>query len=96
MSTTLSKAAVLRLRIGILLFVLFWLPAYLLAPAIAAVLGDESAIVRITVAIMAIQTVLGLLGFWMAGTQVIKLLKHTPRKKLPKTVWHLFWSGQQE
>lgn len=76
------------------MFALFWLPAYLLAPVFAAAIGDESAVARITIAIMAVQTAIGLLGVLVAGKQVMPVVKGLPKKKIPKTVWHLFWSGQ--
>ena len=96
MTETPNHISILRLRVGIVLFALFWLPAYLLAPAIGAFLGKESQVAQITIFIMCIQCAIGLLGALIAGKEVVGLLKKVPRKKIPKTVWHLFWSGVQE
>ncbi len=98
MTEQVQQISVTRLRIGVILFVLFWLPAYLLAPVVAAAFGypkDAEAIFKITVVIMGIQTALGIIGFLFAGKQVMTL-RHVPRKQIPKTVWHLFWHGSQE
>lgn len=93
MSLDSPHVSVFRLRLGIILFLLFWLPAYLLAPVIAVAFGDQSEVVQLTIFIMIIQTVIGLAGFFVAGKEVVQLLKGTPRKKILKTVWHVFWSG---
>jgi hypothetical protein len=96
MSSDSPHVSVFRLRLGIILFALFWLPAYLLAPVVAAALGNESALVRITIFIMVIQTAIGLIGFWVAGSEIVPLVRHLPRKKIPKTVWRLFWTGSDK
>jgi len=91
-----TQVSVFRLRLGIVLFFLFWLPAYLLAPVVAVAFGDQADVVQLTIFIMIIQTVIGLAGFVVAGKEVIQLLKHTPRKQILKTVWHIFWSGSTQ
>ena len=98
MTTAAQSVSVVRLRIGVILFLMFWLPAYLLAPVVAAAFGypkNAEAIFKITIVIMGIQTAIGIIGFLFAGKQIMTL-RHVPRKQLPKTVWHLFWRGSQE
>lgn len=96
MSSKSTQVSVFRLRLGIVLFFLFWLPAYLLAPVVAVAFGDQPDVVQLTIFIMIIQTVIGLAGFVVAGKEVIQLLKQTPRKQILKTVWHIFWSGSTQ
>ena len=98
-SATTPHISILRLRAGIILFLLFWLPAYLLAPLVAVWLGggnNGNSVFRLTIGIMIIQTLIGLTGLLVAGKQVVVLLKHIPRKKIPKAVWSLFWKGLSE
>jgi hypothetical protein len=88
------SVSVRRLRLGIVLFLLWWLPIWLLAPFVARF--SNNSVGHITVVIAIVQTVLGVLGLVMVGKQVAKLLRHTAMKKLPKVVWHLFWSGKAD
>lgn len=81
-----------RLRIGVALIFLWWLPFWALSPAIADALGLSTSLV--TVVIMIIQTIIGLLGIVVAGKQVSAIIKHTPFKKVPKTVWFVLISGK--
>ncbi len=98
MTTQDQHVSVFRLRTGVVLFCLWWLPAYLLAPVLAELLGsgtDASSILRLTICIMIAQTVIGLIGVLFAGKEIMRL-RHIPYKKLPKTVWRLFWRGAEE
>src|SRR6478609_6386250 len=84
--------SVLRVRIGILLFLLWWLPVYVLAPAIADLIGSSSDahLVR-TVAIwlVCIQTVIGLIGLYLAGTQLFRTLGRVRRRRVLVVAWHI-------
>lgn len=88
--------SVLRVRIGILLFLLWWLPVYVLAPAIADLIGSSSDahLVR-TVAIwlVCIQTVIGLIGLYLAGTQLFRTLGRVRRRRVLVVAWHIVWTG---
>ena len=85
----------LRLRIGVVCIVFWWAPIWAAAPAIAKWLGNSDT-GQVTFWIMAIQTVIGLLGILIAGKQVLALMKTVPRKKLAKTVWHVLVHGNFE
>jgi hypothetical protein len=94
-----TQVSVFRLRLGIFLFVLWWFPAYLMAPTISIALGDGTnpqTVLRIMIGIMIIQTAIGLLGVLLVGKTIVVILRHTKRKQVPKTVWHLFWTGSVE
>ena len=96
MSSASVPVSVRRVRIGVLLFLLWWLPFYLLAPAIADLLGkgdDAQARRAITIGIVCIQTVLGLLGAYLAGRELFATLGKVRRRRLLPTAWRIVWSG---
>jgi hypothetical protein len=69
-STRVSR---LRLRAGVLLILLWLISFWALAPHIAhslSGLSNPPSVAAVTTAIVAVQTILGLLGFWVAGTEV--------------------------
>jgi hypothetical protein len=76
-------------------FVSAIISAWAAAPAIAKWLGNSDT-GQVTFCIMAIQTVIGLLGILIAGKQVLALMKKVPRKQLAKTVWHVLVHGKLE
>ena len=60
----------LRLRVGVFLILLWIVPFWALAPYIAHSLSGGSntpSAADVTTIIVAVQTVIGLLGFWVAG-----------------------------
>lgn len=84
---------------GVIFFVLWWIPFWLLGPIITRLSGDQnnsSAQHKITLAIIIIQTIFGILGAVIAGREVIKILRHTPYKKAPKSIWNILTSGSIE
>ena len=87
-----NSVSPLRLRIGVLFIFLWWAPFWMLAPAIADAIGSDDT-GRVTFAIMAIQTVIGLLGMVIAGRQAKLLIKGLPFKKVPGTIWHTLIHG---
>ena len=91
--------SVLRVRIGILLFLLWWLPFYLLAPAIADLLGkgDDAQVRReITIWIVCIQTVIGLLGVYLSGKGLFATLAKVRRRRVLPVAWRIVWSGDSQ
>jgi len=90
---------VLRVRIGIVLFLLWWLPFYLLSPAIADLLGmgdDPEARRQITLWIVCMQTVLGLVGAYLAGRELFATLGKMRRRRLLPVAWQIVWSGDTD
>jgi len=68
----------LRLRVGVLLILLWIVPFWALAPLIAdslSGLSNPPSVAAVTTTIVVVQTILGLLGFWVAGTQVKSIIK---------------------
>jgi hypothetical protein len=90
---------IFRLRLGIALFILSWLPIAQIGLIIAHNHGKltsdhDSQVFRIIV--WTIQFLIGLVGIWLAGQVVIKAAKQDGWRHTPKKLWHLFWSGQAE
>lgn len=85
-----------RLRVGVVLLLLWLLPFWLLAPQIAKAInpGDVQLAAEITTAILVVQTILGLAGMYVAGTEVKQLVKTTPKKQLLRVIWRILWSGK--
>jgi hypothetical protein len=87
----------LRLRIGVLFILLWWFPFWALAPTITkslAGLPHPPSVAVVTTAIVVVQTLIGLLGFFVAGTEVKRIVKETPRKRdALKTIWVIFLHG---
>jgi hypothetical protein len=84
--------SVRRIRVGIILIVLFWLPIWLLAPIWARHVGIT--IAQATLIVGTVQVILGIAGAIVLGRQSITIVHQTSRRKLPKVVWHIFWSGK--
>jgi hypothetical protein len=80
-----------RLRLGVLLVALWWLPVWLLAPVIARFWDLDSS--DVWIAVIVVQTVVGLLGVLLAGRQVYRIMQGVPRKLLLPTVWRVLRHG---
>lgn len=94
--TSDNELSAYRLRLGVVLLALFWIPFWLLEPFFAQILGIDSADgkAQLTAFIMGIQGVLGLLGLLIAGKQTLLLVRNSPYKKMPGKVWRVLVSGK--
>lgn len=89
--------SVFRIRLGVFFIFLWWIPIWLLAPGISDLLGygnDPTASHRIFVALIVIQTIIGILGFFVAGRVAVTQMKQVPFKKMPGTIGRILWSGK--
>ncbi len=94
--TKSAGASPLRLRAGVFLILMWILPFWLLAPAIAHSLSDldnPPSVAAVTTTIVVVQTVLGLLGFWVAGRQVKAIVKGTTTRHALGAIWSIFLRG---
>ena len=76
----------LRLRVGVFLILLWIVPFWALAPYIANSLSGISnppSVAAVTTTILVVQTILGLLGFWVAGTEVKSIIKGSTKRHAP-------------
>lgn len=86
----------LRLRIGVGLLLIWWLPIWMISPYIASLFNsdDEAHLTAIiTVVIMLIQTAIGFLGIYIAGKQVSEIVKKTPKSQAPSKIWSILRHG---
>jgi len=93
----LAMSKISRLRLGIILFIVSWLPIAQIALAIAHNNGQltsdkDSQTFRLTV--WTIQFLIGLIGIWFAGQVAINAAKQDGWRQTPKRLWRLFWSGE--
>ena len=77
---------------------LMWLiPFWALAPHIAQSLSGLSnppSAAAVTTAIVAVQTIIGLLGSWVAGTEVKSIIKGSTKKHALAAIWSIFIHGE--
>jgi hypothetical protein len=86
----------LRLRVGVSLILLWLIPFWALGPRVAhslAGLSNPPSVAAVTTAIVAVQTILGLLGFWVAGTEVKSIIKGSTKKHALAAIWSIFIHG---
>ena len=88
----MAQIAVLRLRVGVVLIAIFWIPIWLLAPVVAHLLDQP--VTSVTIVIALIQTVLGVVGVLLAGRPTLTLVRHTGWRAVPKTIWRVLWTGK--
>ena len=91
-----AGASPLRLRVGVLLIILWLVPFWALAPYITRLLSGLSnppSVAAVTTTIVVVQTILGLLGLWVAGTQVKSLIKGSSMLHALKAIWPILIHG---
>jgi hypothetical protein len=88
----MEQVSVFRLRLGVVLIGIWWIPIWLLAPVVAHVAGQPVGSVTLTIAI--VQTVIGLVGVPIAGRQALKIVRHTGMRAVPGKIWHVLWTGR--
>jgi hypothetical protein len=93
-----KKISVLRLRIGILFFILWWIPIYLTLPYLDRKLDATSNRSKAVVAVCIItaQTILGIIGLILVGKLFALILKDIKPRKLPAAMWHILISGETD
>jgi hypothetical protein len=86
----------LRLRVGVFLILLWIVPFWLLAEPIAhslSGLSNPPSVVAVTTAIVVVQTILGLLGFWVAGAAVKSIIKGSTMRHALGAIWSMLIHG---
>ena len=86
----------LRLRVGVLLILLWIVPFWALAEPIAhslSGLSNPPSVAAVTTAIVVVQSILGLLGFWVAGTEVKSIIKGSTMRHALGAIWSIFIHG---
>lgn len=85
-----------RVRLGAVLLVLWWLPFWAATPWIADKLNiqGDSAQHTLFIVILIVQTLIGFVGLFLAGGEIAKLVRNSPKREVPKTLWHMLIHGQ--
>jgi hypothetical protein len=86
------SVSIIRLRLGVILFILWWIPIWLFAPFAARLSGNT--LTHAVIVMACAQTIIGLVGLFLVGKQVARLVQHTSYRKLPSLIWNLFWRGR--
>lgn len=86
-----KEVSVLRLRIGIIFFFLWWFPIWIIVPIVKDFTPYKVRFIFVSVAI--IQTILGIIGAFLAGKEAIHIIKKAPLRKSIPTVWRIFIRG---
>ena len=74
-------------------------PFWALAPYIAnslSGLSNPPSVAAVTTAILVVQTIIGLLGFWVAGTQVKAIIKGSTMRHALGAIWSMLIHGRSE
>jgi hypothetical protein len=86
----------LRLRVGVFLILLWIVPFWALAPYIAnslSGLSNPPSVAAVTTAILVVQTIIGLLGFWVAGAAVKSIIKGSTMRHALGAIWSMLIHG---
>jgi hypothetical protein len=81
----------------VLLILLWIVPFWALAPFIAdslSGLSNPPSVAAVTTAILVVQTILGLLGFWVAGTEVKSIIKGSTKRHALGAIWSILLHGE--
>ncbi|MEI6237692.1 MAG: hypothetical protein WCP03_03785 [Candidatus Saccharibacteria bacterium] len=84
----------MKLRIGVLLIVAWWVPIWLFAPFISNYFNNSPTVAVVTTTIIIIQTLIGLFGFFLVGKEISGLIKHNTKKQALKMLWYSLIHGQ--
>lgn len=87
----------LRLRIGVLLIVISWLPFAQLFLWVAhnnGKLQTEQASTQFRLSVWAIQILIGFVGVWLVGKLAVQTARQNGIKKVPGELWRLFKTGE--
>jgi hypothetical protein len=87
----------LRLRVGVFLILLWIVPFWALAPLIAdslSGLSNPPSVAAVTTTILVVQTIIGLLGCWVAGTEVKSLIKGSTKRHALGAIWSILLHGE--
>jgi len=89
---SMEQVSVFRLRFGVVLIGIWWIPIWLLAPVVAHFV--DWPVGSLTIALAIVQTVIGLIGLLLAGRQAARIVRHTGFRAVPGKIWHVLWTGR--
>ena len=92
-----KPSRVVRLRVGMAMVLLWWAPFWLLGPPIADLLKGLThppSAAAVTTAIVVLQTIVGLIGFWLAGTEAKSIIRRSTKRQALKVIWSVLLHGE--
>ena len=95
--TKSAGSSPLRLRVGVFLILLWLVPFWALSPYIVhslSGLSNPPSVAEVTTAILVMQTIIGLVGFWVAGTEVKAIVKGSTKRHAVAAIWSIFLHGE--
>ena len=93
----IGRQSPLRLRVGVFLILLWLVPFWALSPYIVhslSGLSNPPSVAEVTTAILVMQTIIGLVGFWVAGTEVKGIVKGSTKRHAVAAIWSIFLHGE--
>jgi hypothetical protein len=81
-----------RIRLGVGLVVLSWLPIAQVVIALDSLSGSQAEKVRL--AIWGVQIVIGILGVAVAGRPTVDVVTRVGWRRAPRVLWSLLWRGE--
>jgi hypothetical protein len=81
---------------GVFLILLWIVPFWALAPRIAdslSGLSNPPSVAAVTTTILVVQTIIGLLGFWVAGAAVKSIIKGSTMRHALVAIWSMLIHG---
>jgi hypothetical protein len=81
-----------RIRLGVGMVVLSWLPIAQVVIALGSVSGSHAEALRL--AIWGVQIVIGLVGVVVAGKPTIDIVKQVGWRRAPRVLWSLLWRAE--
>jgi hypothetical protein len=85
-----GRRRALRIRVGVLLVVLSWVPFAQLAVWLTSASGSQAD--RLRAVIWGVQIVIGMIGVVLAGRETVRIAKSVGWRKSPAVVWKLLRS----
>lgn len=83
-----------KIRLGVFCIFLWWFPFWASTTWVSNTLGTKYSVTLAV--IVSIQTIIGLVGFWLVGQPVAKMLKKLPFKKVPGNIWFMLVHGKEK
>jgi hypothetical protein len=86
-----------RLRVAVALILLWWIPVWALGPLIAGWLSgpdNSPSVGSVTIAIIVVQTIIGVIGLWLGGTEIKAIVRHTTRRHALSAIWSVLLHGE--
>jgi len=83
--------------VGVFLILLWLVPFWALSPYIVhslSGLSNPPSVAEVTTAILVMQTIIGLVGFWVAGTEVKAIVKGSTKRHAVAAIWSIFLHGE--